>query len=121
MKIMRSGGETMNFQDEFDLVYLGESLYLMEDKQQAIRNCYRALRNGGTIAILEGLLSEKDGCATSKENKMVMTMQLDFVLQGHEFMTKTEITSLLKLAGFKNIRFHNLGAAFHLATALKNH
>jgi ubiquinone/menaquinone biosynthesis C-methylase UbiE len=119
MKIVRSSGETMKFQDEFDLVYLGESLYLMEDKQQAIRNCYRALRKGGTIAILEGLLSEKDGCVTSKECKMVMTMQLDFVLQGHEFMTKSQITNLLRLGGFKKIRFHNLGAAFHLATARK--
>jgi SAM-dependent methyltransferase len=119
MKIMRSSGETMQFKDEFDLVYLGESLYLMEDKQHAIRNCYRALRKGGTIAILEGLLSEKDGCVTSKEGKMVMTMQLDFVLQGHEFMTKSQITTLLMLAGFKKIKFHNLGAAFHLATARK--
>jgi ubiquinone/menaquinone biosynthesis C-methylase UbiE len=119
MKIMRSSGETMKFLDEFDLVYLGESLYLMEDKQQAIRNCYRALRKGGTIAILEGLLSEKDGCATSRESKMVMTMQLDFVLQGHEFMTKSQITTLLMLAGFKKISFYNLGAAFHLAMARK--
>jgi ubiquinone/menaquinone biosynthesis C-methylase UbiE len=117
--ILRAGGETMDFQQQFDLVYLGESLYLMHDKQQALKNCYRALKKGGSVAILEGLLTEAKGCKTCKENKMIMTMQLDFVLQGHEFMTKKQITALLKHARFRNIKFIDLGVSFYLVTADK--
>lgn len=119
VKILRGSGETMNFQQQFDLVYLGESLYLMHNKQQALKNCYRALKKGGSVAILEGLLTEAEGCKTCKEDKMIMTMQLDFVLQGHEFMTKKQITALLKQARFKNIKFIDLGVSFYLVTADK--
>jgi SAM-dependent methyltransferase len=117
--ILSGSGETMNFQDLFDLVYLGESLYLMDNKQQAIRNCYNALSYGGTIAILEGLLQDERGCKTSDENKMIATMQLDFVLQGHEFMSKKQVVALLRQAGFKNIKLDNLGVSFYLVTANK--
>jgi len=117
--IMQGSGETMNFQKQFDLVYLGESLYLMHDKKRAVRNCYKALKKGGSIAILEGLLTEAKGCKTCKENKMIMTMQLDFVLQGHEFMTKRQVTTLLKQAQFRNIKFIDLGVSFYLVTADK--
>jgi len=118
MTILRGSGETMNFQDQFDLVYLGESLYLMDDKQQAIRNCYSALKKGSAIAILEGLLPDISS-GTPRESKMIVTMQLDFVLQGHEFMSKKQIISLLKQAGFKKIKLDHLGVSFYLVTAYK--
>jgi ubiquinone/menaquinone biosynthesis C-methylase UbiE len=125
ISIQKGSGETMDFQEEFDLVYLGESLYLMDDKQRALRNCYNALRKGGTIAILEGLLQDDDNndnrSRISDENKkLVLTMQLDFVLQGHEFLTKKQLINLLKKeAKFNNIKFCNLGVSFYLITAEK--
>jgi ubiquinone/menaquinone biosynthesis C-methylase UbiE len=116
LKILCGSGETMNFRNEFDFIYLGESMYLMDNKQAALRNCYRALRSGGTIAILEGLMTDKEN-EISDENKLVRSMQLDFVLQGHEFMTKRQIAGLLRRARFKNVKFINLGVSFYLVTA----
>lgn len=117
--ILSGSGETMNFREQFDLVYLGESLYLMDNKRQAIRNCYNALRKGGTVAILEGLLPDDIGCRTSNESEMITTMQLDFVLQGHEFMSKKQIIKLLMQAGFKKIKLDHLGVSFYVVTADK--
>lgn len=117
--ILRGDAETMTFKEDFDLLYLGESLYIMHDKQQAIRNCYNALKKGGTIAILEGLLTEVEGCRICEQEKMIMAMQLDFVLQGYPFMKKKQVLELLKGCGFKNIKFIHLGVSFYLITANK--
>jgi SAM-dependent methyltransferase len=117
--IRRGDVETMTFKEEFDLLYLGESLYIMQDKHQALRNCHDALRKGGTIAILEGLLTEVEGCRICEKEKMIMAMQLDFVLQGYPFMKKRQVLALLKECGFKNIKFTHLGVLFYLITADK--
>jgi ubiquinone/menaquinone biosynthesis C-methylase UbiE len=117
--ILNGSAETMTFQGEFDLIYMGESLYLVDDKEMGIANCYRALRKGGAIAILEGLRTEVEGCKICEKDKMVMAMQLDFVLQGHPFMTRKQVTTLLKDEGFKNIKFNHLGASFFLVTGDK--
>jgi ubiquinone/menaquinone biosynthesis C-methylase UbiE len=118
--ILEDGAETMVFQEEFDLIYMGESLYLVEDKERGIANCYRALRKQGVIAIIEGLRNNIEGCKICEEEKMVMAMQLDFVLQGHPFMTRDQLLRLLKDGGFKNIRFRHLGASFFLVTGSKS-
>lgn len=117
--ILPGSAETMAFHEEFDLIYLGESLYLVDDKERGIANCYKALRRGGTISILEGLRTEVEGCIINEHDKMVMAMQLDFVLQGHPFMKKNQVATLLKDAGFRNVRFDHLGASFFLVTANK--
>ncbi|HXV47018.1 MAG TPA: class I SAM-dependent methyltransferase [Nitrososphaera sp.] len=119
LEILKASGENMDFQEQFDLVYFGESLYLINNKQKAIRNSYNALKGGGTIAILEGLLPVGIKCGDSEESKMIITMQLDFVLQGHEFMSKKEVISLLKQAGFMNVKLDHLGVSFYLVTATK--
>jgi len=119
ISILNGSAETMTFQEEFDLLYMGESLYLVDDKDRGIANCYKALKKGGTIAIIEGLRTEAEGCKICEQDKLVMAMQLDFVLQGHPFMTRRQVTTLLNNGGFKNIRFNHLGASFFLVTADK--
>jgi hypothetical protein len=72
----------------------------MDDKQRALRNyCYKTLGKGDTIAILEGLLYDNNNNRSrisEENNRLVMTMQLDFVLQGHQFLTKKQLINLLK-------------------------
>ncbi|HZC88252.1 MAG TPA: methyltransferase domain-containing protein [Nitrososphaera sp.] len=113
--IMKQDGENMRFSDEFDVVYLGESLYAMRDKQKVVSNCYCALKKGGIVAIIEGLLSHKQ----TSENRLILGMQLDFALQGYQFMTAKEVTKLLQTAGFSKIKYVNLGGSVYLVTARK--
>jgi SAM-dependent methyltransferase len=115
VEILRETGEAMAFENEFDLVYLGESLYAASDKQAIVSNCYRALKKGGAIAIVEGLLPEK----TSDESRLIMGMQVDFSLQGYRFMTRNEVEALLKAAGFTRMALQDFGGSLYLVTAWK--
>ncbi|HXV45501.1 MAG TPA: class I SAM-dependent methyltransferase [Nitrososphaera sp.] len=115
IKIMKQAGESMKFEEEFDIVYLGESLYAASDKKKAVSNYYRALKKGGTIAIVEGLLPESN--LQSNENRLIMGMQLDFALQGHRFMTRGQVEELL--GRFSRVRFEDLGGSAYLITGMK--
>jgi SAM-dependent methyltransferase len=114
--ILKRGAESMKFVNEFDIVYLGESLYAARDRIKVISNCWHALKKNGTIAILEGLLpgSTYGAC----EGRLIMGMQLDFALLGHMFMTKREIGSLLNNR-FSRVHFEDLGGQVYLVTATK--
>jgi 2-polyprenyl-3-methyl-5-hydroxy-6-metoxy-1,4-benzoquinol methylase len=114
--LMNMSAESMKFADEFEIVFLCESLYTMKDKKRVLSNCWRALKNGGTIVIIEGLLPESN--RDHEANQLIMGMQLDFALQGHRFMDKTEIRSLMKRA-FSKIRVRDLGGNVYLITATK--
>jgi SAM-dependent methyltransferase len=113
--IMKQDGESMQFSDEFDVVCLGESLYAARDKQKVVSNCYNALKKGGIVAIIEGLLSHTQ----TNENRLMLGMQLDFALQGYQFMTTKEVTKLLRTAGFSRIKHIDLGGSVYLVTARK--
>lgn len=109
--------EAMAFSNEFDIAYLGESLYSTQNKQKATDNCFSALKKKGIIAVIEGLLPTS-GIRTD-ENKLIMGMQLDFALQGQRFLTSKEIQSILKKSGFRNVQLKALGGAVYLITARK--
>lgn len=115
--LLNMSAESMKFAEEFEIVFLCESLYTIKDKERVVLNCWRALKNHGTIVIVEELLPESNyGYASSR---LIKGMQLDFMLQGHSFMSKKEIRSLLK-SGFSRIRFTDLGGNVYLITATKN-
>lgn len=114
--ILRLRGEDMAFAGEFDVVYLGESLYAASDRQAVVSNCHRALKKGGTIAIVEGLLPDR---VATDEDRLIMGMQLDFALLGHRFMTRKEVRALLLRAGFARAAFQDLGGSVFLVTAQK--
>jgi ubiquinone/menaquinone biosynthesis C-methylase UbiE len=109
-------GESMKFADEFDIVFLGESLYSIKDKERVVSNCWRALKKDGTIVIVEGLLP--DSKFDSAESQLIMGMQLDFALQGQKSMNKKDIVVLLN-SRFSKMYFHELGGDVYLVTATK--
>jgi ubiquinone/menaquinone biosynthesis C-methylase UbiE len=114
--IIKARSESMKFANEFEILFLGESLYTMKDKEKVLSNCWRALKNYGTIAIMEGLLPKSK--LNSAANQLIMGMQLDFALQGHMFMNKKDIMVLLN-SKFSNTRFEDLGGNVYLVTATK--
>jgi ubiquinone/menaquinone biosynthesis C-methylase UbiE len=109
-------GESMKFADEFDIVFLGESLSTIKEKERVISNCWRALKKDGTIVIVEGLLP--DSKFDSTESQLIMGMQLDFALQGQKFMNKKDIVVLLN-SRFSKMYFQELGGNVYLVTATK--
>ena len=113
---IKASGESMKFANEFDIVFLGESLYMMKDKERGLSNCWHALRNYGTIAIMEGLLPRSK--LNNAERQLIMGMQLDFVLQGQMFMNKNDIALLLNNK-FSKPHFEDLGGNVYLVTAMK--
>ena len=115
IKISRQAGESMKFDNKFDIVYLGESLYAAKDKRHVVSNCHRALKDKGTIAIVEGLLPESG--VRTEDHMLIMGMQLDFALQGHKFMTRKEVTKLL--ISFSGVCFKYLGGSVYLITGKK--
>jgi SAM-dependent methyltransferase len=117
ISIMRRSAESMNFVNQFDIVFLGEVLYEAIDKAKVISNCWHALKENGTIAILEGFLPVSSG--GKGHDQLIMGMQIDFALFGHKFMTKREVRTLLKKK-FSGIRFKDLGGQAYLVTAKKS-
>jgi ubiquinone/menaquinone biosynthesis C-methylase UbiE len=116
ISLIKLAGESMKFANEFEIVYLGESLYATKDKERVLSNCWCALKKGGTIAIVEGLLpkSKFQDCS----GRLIMGMQLDFALQGHKFMTKKDLMLLLN-KGFSKADFKHLGGNVYLVSATK--
>ncbi|MDQ3718080.1 MAG: class I SAM-dependent methyltransferase [Thermoproteota archaeon] len=114
--LMKMPSESMKFANEFDIVFLGESLYMMKDKGTVLFNCWRALRNCGTIAIMEGLVPKSN--LHSPASQLIMGMQLDFALQGQMFMNKNDVALLLNNR-FSKTRFEDLGGNVYLVTAMK--
>jgi SAM-dependent methyltransferase len=114
--LIRMPSESMKFANEFDIVFLGESLYTVKDKERVLLNCWRALKKDGTIAIMEGLLPKSK--LNSAASRLIIGMQLDFALQGQTFMNKKDVAVLLNNR-FSNPRFENLGGNVFLVTATK--
>lgn len=114
--IEKKKAEEMNLAKEFDIVYLGESLYAVDNKALVLTNCYRSLREAGTLVILEGLVPDR---MVTENDLLISGMQLDFALQGHKFMTKRELKGLLKNSGFKKATFKPLGGSVFLVSGTK--
>lgn len=115
--IDRGKAEYMRFREKFDVVYLGESLYAASQKEKVVLNCWRSLKRGGMIAVVEGLVPSR---IAGPDDLLIMGMQMDFALQGHAFMSKKELSTLLNRAGFKAIAFRPLGGSVYLAIASKS-
>lgn len=118
VEVLCMRGEDMPFAGEFDIVYIGEALYAAQDRRTVVSNCYRALKKGGAIAVVEGLLPE-NGAQKKEEGLLIMGMQLDFALQGYRFMSRKEMAALLRSAGFVRIKLEDLGGSLFLVTAWK--
>jgi SAM-dependent methyltransferase len=116
ISLIKLAGESMKFANEFEIVYLGESLYVTKDKESVVSNCWRALKKGGTIAIVDGLLPKSNFQDCS--GRLIMGMQLDFALQGHKFMNNKDIVRLLN-KGFSKADFKHLGGNVYLVSATK--
>jgi SAM-dependent methyltransferase len=114
--LRRGSGQSMRFDARFDIAYLGEVLCAVAEPSRLLRNCRRALRPGGLVVVVEGLL---DRTARSSEGtgRLLAAMDLEFALQGARFLSKTEIRDLLGRSGFVGIRIFDAGGGLSFVVA----
>ena len=118
VRFVRGTGEAMRFRDEFDVAYLGEVLYGTSSKARVLRNCHRALRPGGRLVIVEGLIDRRTN-PRAGDHPLLYGFQLDFALQGARLLTPPEVRGLLREAGFRRPRFLHAGGGLWFVVAGK--
>ncbi len=102
----------------FDLVFMGEVLYGLPAKAHALRRCRALLREGGTLVIAEGLIDRPAGPEGALEPLLRM-IDLDFALQGARLLSRREVGSLVRGAGFRAPRFLHGGGGLWFVVAKK--
>jgi len=99
--------EELDFEGVIDLIYLGEVLYIIKDKQSVLNACYRALKPNGYIVVCEAVCDP--GRNTWKdENTLVRGALLDYMAQGGRTLGRRDISQLIVNAGFAKPREHNM-------------
>jgi ubiquinone/menaquinone biosynthesis C-methylase UbiE len=118
VRFVRGSGETMSFRREFDIAHLGEVLSSVASKRGLLRQCRLALRPGGRLVVVEGLLDRKTS-PRSPANQLLYAMQLDFSLQGTSLMTRPELRTVLVDCGFRRPVFLHAGGGLWFVIAAK--
>jgi SAM-dependent methyltransferase len=110
--------EEMPFSNEFDLIYLGEVLCVIDERRKTLQKCWEALKPGGSLVVGEGLLDGQKGWRGAS-NGLMRGMQLDFSLIGASFLSRQELAGLLRVTGFRRLRFLSAGGGFWFTVASK--
>ena len=118
VRLMVGQVESMKHSRRFDIVYLGEVLSLVPRRRQALLACHRALKKSGTIVVCEGLAVAGDE-ARDRDNQLAVAMQMDLALQGGRFLSRAALDKLLTGAGFRRVRFYDLGGGLCFLVAQK--
>jgi len=110
-----NGGEPLS-EPAFNLAYLGEVLYGVEEKEVLLRNVRASLASDGVLVLAEGLV------ASSRRTRdpgaqLVAAMELDFALQRARFFEKSELEALVRKAGFHQVEFHDPGGGLWFVVA----
>jgi SAM-dependent methyltransferase len=115
VRFMKGNVEKMTIPREFDLVYLGEVLCVTHRRPQIVRRCFEALKPNGYLVVGEGLLDERS--SGEPIGGLMRGMQLDFALLGAGFLSRIQLTDLLRGAGFRGLRFVSAGGGFWFVVA----
>ena len=96
VKILKAGVSSLPFQSNtLDLVTAIETIYFWPDLPEDFQEIRRVLKKGGRFAILCEMVKNEDG--SGKHTEIADFLKL-------HYLTKNEIATLLKNAGFSDIR-----------------
>ncbi|MCS7094309.1 MAG: class I SAM-dependent methyltransferase [Thaumarchaeota archaeon] len=116
VRFVAAYGESLGLKDEFDLVYLGEVLCVAEDRLGLLMSAHRALKPGGHVIVAEGLSDRTDSL---RHDRLLKFLALDYALQGGSMLSKRELSSLLKRAGFRIEKLIHSGGGLWFVVAKK--
>ena len=103
----------------FDLVFLGEVLAPSPDPRAPLEAAFRALRPGGALVALEGLLPPDTRAPRGWGPSLVTAMGLDFALDGSRYLRADEARAALREAGFPRASLRDLGGSLFVLKARK--
>lgn len=102
----------------FDVVFLGEVLAASDDPRAPLETAFRALRPGGRLHLMEGLLPPAGRAPRGWGERLVLAMDLDFGMDGSRFLTRADVDDALRRAGFVRRGFRDVGGSlFHVRAA----
>lgn len=102
----------------FDLVFMGEVLSAASDPPVPLATAMRALRPGGELHLMEGLLPPPHRGARNWGERLILAMDLDFGMDGSRFLRRDEADAALQEAGLVRRRIRDVGGSlFHLRGA----
>jgi ubiquinone/menaquinone biosynthesis C-methylase UbiE len=110
--------EKMSYDEEFDLAYCGEVLCMAKNKLKVVKRASRALKPGGFMIAVEGLLNARRSVSLL-DRKLIQAMQLDFALHGSRFLERSELEGYLRKAGMGEIAFTHVGGGLWFVSARK--
>lgn len=99
----------------FDLVYMGE--VLAAGGPTALDSALRALRPGGLLRAVEGLVPTRAPRLWGE--KLVVAMNFDFALDGSRFWSVDEATAALRAANFVRPEVRDVGGSLFVLRAQK--
>jgi SAM-dependent methyltransferase len=105
--------------EAFDLVFLGEVLAAAPDPVAPLAAARRALRPGGRLVALEGLLPAEERKPRGWGEALVTAMGLDFALDGSRYLRADEARAALRTAGFPRASVRDLGGSLFSIQARK--
>ncbi|MBA2253498.1 MAG: class I SAM-dependent methyltransferase [Chloroflexi bacterium] len=100
----------LEWADRFDLVYLQDVLHELPDPVDTLRGAAKALRAGGTLAVLDWCMPEEIEDYRSPHGELLWGYQLDELYQGTSLLTREGFRRLFAEAGLSDPRLIELEA-----------
>lgn len=115
------GADGIGHADEFDLAILFEVLHEMKPavRPDALAGCYRALKPGGTLFILDETYPSRVDDLRKPEYAFAVQTAFSELVWGNTVPTREEQDALLAGAGFTGVQRFPIAAIFTAITAQK--
>ncbi|NWF70517.1 MAG: class I SAM-dependent methyltransferase [Chloroflexi bacterium] len=114
-------GEQLKFESEFDLALMFEVFHELPVSERAsvLTGCYRALRPGGQLFIVDETWPESIEQLRDPAYGMSIMVQFSELVWGNLVATESEQTRLLHDAGFRHLKRGDIGGTFTTILAQK--
>lgn len=101
--LVSESAQSMNYREEFDLIYMATTLHEIEDKEGTLSSCHRALKIGGHAIVVEVPYPAEISGFRTPAGRRKTAHQLIEVSMGESFLTSDEVVRLLSGAGFHDV------------------
>lgn len=94
----------LNANQDFDLILLTFTLHEVKNREEVLRELFKALKKSGNLLIVEVSSPNDITELRSLSGKMLMGAQISENLSGNTLISTAEIKELLKITNYRNIR-----------------